>query len=139
MNLELFDAAKAECHRISPGDTVRLGVVKPPAGPDDTSVTFEVWDVGGSQPFNSHPRSVETFWFLRGEGVAVSDGAEVRVRAGQFLVLPPGSVHQIRNTGPGRLYAITTMSPDDGFAALIAAGPPAVFDDDDLAVARNVG
>lgn len=99
---------------------------------------FEVWDPGGSQPANSHPRSVETFWFLAGEGVATCDDVETPVVAGDFLVLPPGSVHRIRNTGRGRLYAVTTMAPDDGFAALVTNGVPDLLDDADRAVARGL-
>lgn len=136
MKTELFDAANAPCHRITAGDTVKLAVVLAPASPEDPSVSFEVWEPGGSQPPNSHPRSVETFWFLQGEGIATSDGQEIPVRAGQLLVLPPGSVHHIRNTGPGRMYAITTMSPDDGFADLIRRGPADVLDDEDVQVLR---
>jgi mannose-6-phosphate isomerase-like protein (cupin superfamily) len=131
------DGALAPCHRISEGDTVRLALLRAPDDLYDASVSFEIWDPGGAQPPNSHAASVETFWFLAGEGIATSDGVETPVRAGQLLVLPPGSVHQIRNTGPGRLYAITTMVPDAGFAALITAGPPAALDDDDLAVLRG--
>jgi mannose-6-phosphate isomerase-like protein (cupin superfamily) len=116
---------------------VRLALLRAPDDLYDASVSFEVWDPGGAQPPNSHPDSVETFWFLAGEGIAVSDGVEAPVHAGQLLVLPPGSVHQIRNTGPGRLYAITTMAPDAGFAALITAGPPDALDDEDLAVLRG--
>jgi len=125
-----------DCHRISAGDTVRLAVVRPPTTADDFSVSFEVWDPGGAQPPNTHPTSTETFWFLQGEGVAVSDGIELTIRAGQLLVLPPGSVHHIRNTGSGRLYAITTMLPDHGFAEFVAAGPRAGFADEDLALLR---
>lgn len=128
----------APCHRIAAGDTVRLALLRAPDDLYDASVSFEIWDPGGSQPPNSHADSVETFWFLAGEGIAVSDGAETPVRAGQLLVLAPGSVHQIRNTGPGRLYAITTMAPDAGFAELISSGPPAELDADDLAVLRGV-
>jgi mannose-6-phosphate isomerase-like protein (cupin superfamily) len=131
------DGALAPCHRISAGDTVRLALLRAPDDLYDASVSFEIWDPGGAQPPNSHPASVETFWFLAGEGIAISDGVETPVRAGQLLVLPPGSVHQIRNTGAGRLYAITTMVPDAGFAALITAGPPAALDGDDLAVLRG--
>jgi mannose-6-phosphate isomerase-like protein (cupin superfamily) len=134
-----FDAATAECHRITATDTVRLALVRAPDDLYDASITFEVWDVGGAQPPNSHPDSVETFWFLEGEGVAISDGVETEIRAGQFLVLPPGSLHQIRNTGTGRLYAITTMTPDAGFADLITAGPPAALDAEDLVVLRRAG
>ncbi len=133
----LHDAADAPCHRIAAGDTVKLAVLRAPAHDGDLSVCLEVWDPGGSQPPNSHPRAVELFWFLHGEGIATSDGVETPVRAGQLLVLPAGSVHHIRNTGAGRLYALTTMSPDDGFAALVTAGPPDALDDADLAVARR--
>jgi mannose-6-phosphate isomerase-like protein (cupin superfamily) len=132
--MELHDIHQADCHRISPGDTVKLAVLRAPATPDDTSMCGEVWDPGGAQPPNSHPRSVETFYFLRGSGVAECDGVETPVKAGDLLVLPPGSVHRIRNTGPGRLYAITTMSPDDGFVDLIRRGVVDCLDDDDLEV-----
>jgi mannose-6-phosphate isomerase-like protein (cupin superfamily) len=138
VNAELIDVAAAPCYRIAAGDTVKLAVVRPPDGLWDATVVFEVWDPGGAQPPNSHPGSVETFWFLAGEGVATSDGAEVPVRAGTLLVLPPGSVHHIRNTGPGRLYAVTTMVPDAGFAALVAAGVPDRLDAHDVAVAQGL-
>jgi mannose-6-phosphate isomerase-like protein (cupin superfamily) len=134
---ELIDVAAAPCYRISPGDTVKLAVVRGPDTRSDATVVFEVWDPGGAQPPNSHPASVETFWFLAGEGVATSDGVEVPVRAGTLLVLPPGSVHHIRNTGPGRLYAVTTMLPDAGFAALIRSGTPDRLDAADMAVAQG--
>jgi mannose-6-phosphate isomerase-like protein (cupin superfamily) len=127
-------ATSLRAFRISPGDTNRLAVVVGPEDGADVTIAYEVWEPGGAQPPNSHPRSVETFLFLRGSGVAVSDGAAKPVGAGDLLALPAGSVHHIRNVGPGRLYAITTMVPDDGFAALIRAGTPDVLDDDDLAV-----
>lgn len=133
----LADVAAAACHRISARDTVRIAVLRAPDDTYDATVTLEVWEPGGAQPPNRHPRSVETFLFLRGEGVATCDGTELTVRAGQLLVLPAGSLHHIRNCGPGRLYAITTMVPDDGFAALVLAGPAAALDDEDLEVLRG--
>lgn len=119
-------------HHITAGDTVRLGVL---AGPEISPVTviLESWDEGGSQPPNTHPVSTELFLFLGGHGVASCDGNEVAVKAGDTLVLPPTSVHFIRNTGAGRMYSITLMSPDDGFADLVRRGPVAVTDDADRA------
>jgi mannose-6-phosphate isomerase-like protein (cupin superfamily) len=134
---QVHDVAEARCYRITAGDTVRLAVLRGPDELDPSSVSLEIWDPGGAQPPNSHPRSVETFLFLRGEGMAVSDGVEHPVRAGQLLVLAPGSVHRIVNTGDSRLYAITTMTPDDGFVDLIAGGVPDVLDADDLAVLQR--
>ena len=119
---------------ISPADTVRLATLVRPDDGADTSVFFEIWEPGGAQPSNSHPDSVETFLFLSGEGEAYCDDAISSVQAGQLLVLPPRSVHRIENTGPGRLYAITTMTPDAGFAALVRAGVPEPLDSEDLAV-----
>jgi mannose-6-phosphate isomerase-like protein (cupin superfamily) len=133
----VHDAAVAPCFRISAGDTVRLAVIRAPDELDPSSVSFEVWDPGGAQPPNSHPRSVETFFFLRGRGIAISDGVEHPVGAGQLLVLPAGSVHRIVNTGEERLYAITTMSPDDGFVELITSGVPDALDAEDLTVLRR--
>ncbi|MGF7237629.1 MAG: cupin domain-containing protein [Frankia sp.] len=122
-----------EMHHISAGDTVRLGVL---AGPEVSPVTvvFESWDLGGAQPPNTHPRSSELFFFLAGSGVAICDGQETAVAAGTTLVLPAGSLHHIRNTGPGRMYAITLMTPDEGFADLVRRGPRAATDDEDRAV-----
>jgi mannose-6-phosphate isomerase-like protein (cupin superfamily) len=119
---------------ITPGDTVKLAVIAGPADGLDHSVIFEIWEPGGAQPFNTHPESTETFFFLRGVGRAESDGEVTDVGAGDLLVLPPRTLHRIVNTGAGRLYAITTMLPDAGFAELIQSGTPAVLDPEDLAV-----
>jgi mannose-6-phosphate isomerase-like protein (cupin superfamily) len=133
----LISPQQLEMHRISAGDTVRLAVL---AGPDISPVTviLESWDVGGAQPPNSHQNSTELFVFLRGQGVANSDGTELAVSAGDTLVLPATSVHFITNTGPGRMYTITLMSPDDGFADLVRRGPVAETDDEDRAVLDDI-
>ena len=77
---------------------------------------------------------METFLFLRGTGRAYCDEFELDVRAGQLLVLPAGSLHRIENSTDAKLYAITTMAPDDGFAALVNRGETAPLDDEERAV-----
>ena len=131
---QVTDLTPASAFRISPGDTVKLAPLWDPDGLYPASVFFEIWEPGGAQPPNSHPGSVETFLFLSGEGVAYCDDAVCPVYGGRFLVLPPRSVHHIRNTGSERMYAITTMMPDAGFAALVRAGVPVPLDPEDLAV-----
>jgi mannose-6-phosphate isomerase-like protein (cupin superfamily) len=128
----LITPDELQMHHISAGDTVRLGVL---AGPEVSPVTviLEAWDPGGAQPPNSHPMSTEIFLFLRGQGVANCDGNEVEVAAGSTLVLPITSMHYITNTGETRMYSITMMSPDDGFAELVRNGPIAATDDEDRA------
>jgi mannose-6-phosphate isomerase-like protein (cupin superfamily) len=79
-----------------------------------TSINLEIFGVDGFQNPNSHPDSAEAFFFLSGSGIASCDGESVPVRAGDFLILPAGSVHFIKNTGAERLYALTTLITDDG-------------------------
>lgn len=135
---ELWSTAGLRAFRIAAGDTVKLAVLRHPDNMYDACVVFEVWDVGGAQPPNSHPGSVETFYFLAGSGMAYCDEHSVRVGAGQLLVLPPSSVHRVVNTGPGRLYAITTMVHDNGFAHLIESGVPAPLDEQDMMMASGL-
>lgn len=136
---QLFDIATAVARHISPGDTVKLALLRGPDDVHDVSVFLEIWEPGGSQPANSHPGSVETFLFLRGSGKAYCDDHQVDVSAGQLLVLPAQSVHRIESSPGTKLYAITTMAPDDGFAALVSRGQPAPLDDDERAVLAQVG
>ncbi len=95
----------------------------------------------GTRAEPSRPTAIRTRWRRSGSWPAKASppptAPRPRIGPGTLLVLPPGSVHHIRNTGPGRLYAITTMLPDAGFAALITAGTPATLDPEDLAVARG--
>jgi quercetin dioxygenase-like cupin family protein len=122
---------------ISPADTVRLATLVRPADGTAISVFYEVWEPGGSQPPNSHPDSTEIFVVLRGTGRAHSDGHAADLRAGDVLVLPPGSVHRIENTSATeRLYTVTIMANDPGalpggFAALVDKGTPVSWEDAD--------
>lgn len=124
---------------ISPSDTVRLATLVRPADGTGTSVFFEIWEPGGSQPPNSHPDSTEIFVMLRGEGRAFSDEHTADLRAGDVLILPPGSVHRIVNTSATqRLYAVTIMTSDagalpGGFAALVDLGTPVTWEPADRA------
>lgn len=128
-----------QAHRIGAGDTVLLAVLAGPADGSATTVVFEVWEPGGSQPPNSHSRSSETFLVLAGHGRAFSDDREVELAAGDVLTLQPGSLHRIENTSDSeKLYTITIMQNDDGFADLINNGPAASFDDSDMAVLAMV-
>jgi hypothetical protein len=40
----------------------------------------------------------------------------------------------IENTGSGKLYTLTVMTPNEGFAELIRAGQPVDLDEEDLKV-----
>lgn len=122
-------------YRISPNDTNRLVLVFDPIGEAANFVfAIEIFDVGGRTPPNMHPKAQEMFYVLEGEGIAHCGGKSVRLRRGDSLMLPAGMEHQIENTGAGRLYCLTFMTPNDDFAELIRAGTPVEIDDEDWGV-----
>jgi mannose-6-phosphate isomerase-like protein (cupin superfamily) len=89
---------------------------------------------GGRTPPNTHRRAHEMFFVLEGEGMAHCDGRVTPLGTGQALMVRPGTEHVIENTGPGKLYTLTVMVPDEDFAALIRNGTPVELDDADRAV-----
>ena len=125
--------------RISPGDTNRLAIIFDPAGEATSFIAcVEIFDVGGRTPPNVHQRAHEMFFVLKGEGVAHADGATLPVKAGDSLLLPPGSLHVIENTGSTRLYTLTLMVPNEEFAELIRSGTPVELDEEDRAVLEGL-
>ena len=85
-------------------------------------------------PYHAHRGNEEMFFILEGEGSVRIDGAVHRLRAGDFVSLPPGrdSAHQIINDSqaPLRYLAVSTMQqpevieyPDSGKLAVSAGSP----------------
>ncbi|MFW0783578.1 cupin domain-containing protein [Gordonia sp. CPCC 206044] len=132
----VHDIADLTAYKISADDTVVLVVLSgPTTSGSDTTVCFEIWEPGGSQPDNSHPESTETFVVLRGEADAHSDEHVARLGPGSVIVLPTGSVHRIVNTSATeKLYTVTVMEHDGGFEDLILQGVPTELTAEDRAV-----
>ncbi|MCX6690840.1 MAG: cupin domain-containing protein [Methanoregula sp.] len=64
---------------------------------------------GGYCSFHRHKEEHEMFFF-EGEGILKTDGEkEIRIRAGDALLLMPCEFHQIRNSGSGILKMICTV------------------------------
>lgn len=127
-----------QAYRISPHDTNRLAIVFDPKTADASlTICVEIFDEGGKTPPNRHQFAVEMFFVLKGEGLATCDGKTVPVGAGDSLLVPPTGIHELRNTGSGRLYALCIMVPNEDFAELIRSGTPVELDDEDLRVLRR--
>ncbi len=124
-----------QAYRISPQDSNRLAIVFEPATAN-ASFTFcvEIFDEGGKTPPNRHQFAVEMFFVLKGEGLASCDGKTVPIRTGDSLLVPPTGIHEIRNTGKGRLYTLCFMVPNEDFAELIHRGTPVELDEEDMRV-----
>jgi mannose-6-phosphate isomerase-like protein (cupin superfamily) len=60
------------------------------------------------------------------------------IRRGGCFTLRSGTKHKAANTGAGKLYCLTLMTPNEGFAELIRAGTLVSMTPEDVGViARN--
>jgi mannose-6-phosphate isomerase-like protein (cupin superfamily) len=124
-----------QAYRISEFDTNRLAIVFDPliAG-DSLTVCVEIFDPGGQTPPHRHNFALEMFFILKGEGIAVCDGKEVPLKAGDSILMPKTGIHWIKNPGTERLYALCIMVPNEDFSELIRSGIPTQLDTEDLQV-----
>lgn len=136
MDQPLFRRA-ADCRvsRISPADTNKFVMMVDPIADRAPFVSVvEIFDVGGKTPPNMHPHAHEMFYVLSGCGRAYCSGKTYDVEKGDTLVLPPGMEHVVENTGSDKLYCLTVMVPNEGFAELIRNGQIMSLDEPDRRV-----
>jgi len=126
-------------YRIGPDDTnYMIPISDPLLDGVPFTLIVEVYSEGGKTPPNSHAGAYELFYILKGEGQAYCDEHEAPITAGDTVVLPPGTEHVIANTGPGKLYALCLMVPNEEFAELIHAGTEVPLDAEDEALLGGV-
>ncbi len=124
-----------EVFRIAADETNKFAILTDPQADGAGFVqVIEIFDVGGKTPPNAHRHAQELFYVLHGEGVAECDGQRLAPKPGASFLVRPGHTHLVENTGSTRLYCLTTMVPNEGFAELIRAGVPDRLDAEDLAV-----
>lgn len=124
--------------RIQPSDRNRLVLLFDPTVTDHSlTVCVEIFDRGGGTPYHRHHRADEMFYILKGEGMVVCDGQEIPLHTGDSILVRPNGLHEIHNTGPGRLYALSVMVPNEDFAELVKSGTPAELDAEDIAVLKH--
>jgi mannose-6-phosphate isomerase-like protein (cupin superfamily) len=124
-----------QAYRISKHDTNRLAIIfdSNSAG-DSLTVCVEIFDPGGRTPPHRHNFAVEMFFMLKGEGIAVCDGKEVILKAGDSILMPKTGIHYLKNTGLERLYVLCFMVPNEDFSELIRSGIPEQLDEEDMKV-----
>ena len=121
--------------RISPHDTNYFACLLDPLA-DGVAFTMvvEIFEPGGRTPPNTHKLAEEVFFVLAGNGIAHADGVASPIGPGDCLALRPGVEHVVENTGAGKLYCLTFMAPNEGFAELIRNGIPVALTAEDMAV-----
>jgi mannose-6-phosphate isomerase-like protein (cupin superfamily) len=127
-------AADCPCFRIAAGETNYFVILAEPRDGVPFVTVVEIFQSGGATPPNMHRAAHEQFYVLSGTGIARNQGVATPVKKGDILVVPPGQEHTLENTGSGKLYCLTTMMPDEDFAALIRNGVPETLDAEDIAV-----
>jgi mannose-6-phosphate isomerase-like protein (cupin superfamily) len=127
--------SELKAFRISPGDSNYFACILDPLA-DGVSFTLvvEIFEPGGKTPPNTHSFAEEVFFVLSGLGRAIVDGISRDVGPGDVLVVRPGTEHVVENTASQKLYCLTMMTPNEGFAELIRAGTPVEMADEDRAV-----
>lgn len=129
-------AGQVQAFRIAPTDTNYFACLLDPTDGARFTMVVEVFAPGGATPPNSHAVAQEVFYVLKGRGTARAGDVVRGIGPGDCFMLPPGTEHVVANPGPGRLYCLTIMIPDEAFAALIRGGTPVELDEEDLAVLR---
>ncbi len=128
-------AVSCACYRIAASDTNYFVVLADPLTDGVEFITVvEIFEPGGATPPNAHRAAWEQFVVLEGSGRARCDTEVAALARGDLLIVPPGHEHVVENTGPGKLYCLTTMIPNEGFAELIRRGLPVELDADDRRV-----
>lgn len=127
-------AADCRVARISPADTNKFVMTVDPLADRTPFVSVvEIFDVGGKTPLHGHRQAHEMFYVLSGQGRAHCAGKSYDLAQGDTLVLPPGMDHVVENTGPEKLYCLTVMVPNEGFAEMIRDGETLALDKADTA------
>jgi mannose-6-phosphate isomerase-like protein (cupin superfamily) len=126
--------ADYETFRIAATDTNKMALI---ADPIRDKVPFtaivEIFEPGGKTPPNSHVDAYELFFVLSGRGIAYCNGKSFPVGPGDSFVVRPGNEHVVENPNAERLYCLTVMTPNEGFAELIRGGLPEGLDATDMA------
>ncbi len=132
--------ADLKAFRIAAADSNYFACLFDPVA-DGVSFTLvvEIFNPGGRTPPNTHADAYESFFVLAGTGIAVAGGQTFQIGPGDAFVLKPGVEHVVENTGTSKLYCLTMMTPNEGFAELIRAGTPVDLTDEDRAVIAGYG
>jgi mannose-6-phosphate isomerase-like protein (cupin superfamily) len=123
--------------RFSDSDHCRLALLREGDGGAST-VFLEVHDPCDRVPPHSHHQAAEFFFVLRGQVIFHVGERAIRACGGDFVTVPEETVHDLENPGPDRLYLLTVLSADLGFAASLRHAIPTPLDSVDLEVLRSL-
>lgn len=68
-------------------------------------------DAGGATQLHRHRQTEEIYHFTQGEGVMRLGDERFAVRAGDTVLIPPGTAHCVENTGNETLVILCACAP----------------------------
>jgi mannose-6-phosphate isomerase-like protein (cupin superfamily) len=106
----------------------------------DTHLTamVEIYPHGGAARSGPARHAEELLFVLKGKGKALCDGETRLVEPGDTIVVPAGRQRVIENIGPGKLYALTVIAPQEPLSAMMHNRTEVSLDDEDLGVLRRL-
>ncbi|MBW2466804.1 MAG: cupin domain-containing protein [Deltaproteobacteria bacterium] len=63
------------------------------------------------KPLHTHDPQIDSIFIVSGQGEGYVNGDWRKIRAGDYLFVPPGVDHGIRNSGTGSLVLMVHHSP----------------------------
>lgn len=75
------------------------------------SVSLLEIEPGVEIPIHTHETQIDSIYVLEGEGEAFVNGKWEGISAGDYIFVPAGEEHGVKNTGQGRLKLFIVHSP----------------------------
>ena len=109
--MDVRSLAAAEPFVTADGSTIRELCGLPTGGTVNQSLAEASLEPGQSTERHYHAETEEIYFVLEGEGDLELDGEHARIAVGDAAPIPPGSWHELRNVGRGRLRILCCCTP----------------------------
>lgn len=109
--MEIINRGASPPFTTKDGSEIRSILDRTNSGAANQSLAEATLPSGGATEAHRHPRTEEIYYILRGAGRMHLQGEERVVGPGDGILIPPGSLHQIRNIGTEPLVFLCCCAP----------------------------
>ncbi len=109
--MEIIHLAGRESFITADGSAIRELAHPSWSGARNQSLAEATVDPGAQTAEHYHPRSEEIYYFTAGRGRMRLGAEEAEVKSGDCVVIAPGTVHKLWNTGAEPLVLLCCCSP----------------------------